>query len=68
MNDTQRALVDTKYELLRLASFGFTPDRLVRISHEESQGWTSVLMGFAGKEHRSRRRHSKIVLIDFPKL
>lgn len=45
MNDTQRALVENKYELLRLASFGFTEDRLMHIQGKDIADWTDECIG-----------------------
>jgi hypothetical protein len=38
LNETQRALINEKFEILQQASFGFTQDRLLHISQEESKG------------------------------
>jgi hypothetical protein len=40
LNKTQRTLINEKFEILQQASFGFTQDRLLHISQEESKGWT----------------------------
>ena len=67
--ETQRTLVVKKFEILREASFGFTQDRLLHISHEDSTQWTTECV------ETLRRKiiavappHIKIALIDFPAL
>ena len=45
LNETQRALVAKKFEILRQASFGFTQDRLLHIQEEDVKGWTDACTG-----------------------
>ena len=40
LNETQRTLINEKFEILQQASFGFTQDRLLHIAQEEAKGWT----------------------------
>ena len=69
LNETQRTLVKAKFEILRQASFGFTQDRLLHISPQQSKGWTKECtdelrraIGLAVPSH------VQIVLIEFLKL
>lgn len=69
LNQTQRALVEKKFEVLRQASFGFTQDRLMHIQEDDSKAWTD------GCVTELRRRitsaapsHVRIAMLDFPKL
>ena len=69
LNEIQRTLVKKKFEIRRQSSFGFTQDRLLHISQEESKGWTNECtdelrrgIGWVAPSH------VKIVLIDFYKL
>jgi len=69
LNATQQTLIKEKFEILQQASFGFTQDRLLHISQEESKSWTKECTD----ELRSEialvtPSHVQIVLIDFPKL
>ena len=69
LNETQRTLVEKKFEILRQASFGFTQDRLLHISQKESEGWTDACTdGLRRKIASAAPPHVKIALIDFPKL
>jgi hypothetical protein len=69
LNDTQRALVETKFEILRQASFGFTQDRLLHIQEDRVNGWTNACSGELRRKITSAAPpHIKIVLIDFPTL
>ena len=69
MNDTQRALVDTKYELLRLASFGFTEDRLLQIQNENAKEWTDECVGeLREKIAAAAPSHVSITLLHFRSL
>ncbi len=69
LNDTQRALVDKKFEILRQASFGFTQDRLVHIQGEDLKGWTDACTDELRRKIVSiAPAHVKIALIDFRKL
>jgi len=69
LSETQRTLVDKKFEILRQASFGFTQDRLLHISQEESMGWTDACTDELRRKIASvAPSHVKIALIDFPKL
>ena len=45
MNDTQRALVGRKYEILREASFGFIEDRLAHLQGDDVTAWTDECTG-----------------------
>jgi hypothetical protein len=42
LTDTQRALVETKFDILQGASFGFTDDRLLHIQEEDLKIWTDA--------------------------
>lgn len=69
LNETQRALVKKKFEILRQASFGFTQDRLLHISREESKEWTNECMDELRRGIEPvAPSHIKIVLIDFREL
>ena len=66
LDATQRALVKKKSELLRQASFGFTQDRLLHISHEDSKRWTNECTDELRREiGLVAPSHVKIVLIEF---
>ena len=69
LNEIQRTLVKKKFEILRQASFGFTRDRLLHISQEESKRWTNECTDELRREIALvAPSHVKIALIDFPKL
>ncbi|SRR5713101_3184055 len=69
LSETQQTLVDKKFEILRQATFGFTQDRLLHISQEESKGWTDACTdGLRSKIASVAPSHVKITLIDFPEL
>ena len=69
LNETQRALVAKKFEILRQASFGFTQDRLFHILEEDVKGWTDACTGDLRRKIASAAPlHNKIALIDFRKL
>ena len=69
LNETQRALVEAKFEILRAASFGFTQDRLLHIQAEDSKSWTDACVDELRREITSAApSHMKIALIDFRKL
>ena len=69
LNETQRALVAKKFEILRQASFGFTQDRLLHIQEEDLKGWTDACTGELRRKIASAApSHIKIALIDFRKL
>ena len=69
LNETQRALVEKKFEILRQASFGFTQDRLLHIQEEDLKGWTDACTGELRSQIASAAPpHIKIALIDFRKL
>ena len=69
LNETQRALVAKKFEILRQASFGFTQDRLFHILEEDVKGWTDACTGELRRKIASAAPlHIKIALIDFRKL
>jgi hypothetical protein len=69
LNETQRSLVEKKFEILQRASFGFTQDRLLHIQEEDLKSWTDQCV----KELRRKiaaagPAHMKTTLIDFPQL
>jgi hypothetical protein len=69
LNDTQRALVEAKLEILRAASFGFTQDRLLHIQAEDSKSWTDACVAELRREIASAAPfHMKIMLIHFREL
>ena len=69
LNETQRTLVEKKFEILRQASSGFTQDRLLHISQKESETWTDACTDELRRKIASAAPpHVKIALIDFPKL
>jgi hypothetical protein len=69
LNETQRTLIDQKLEILQQASFGFTQDRLLHISQEESKGWTKECTNELRREiGLVAPSHVQIVLIEFHKL
>ena len=66
LDETQRALVKKKLEILRQASFGFTHDRLLHIQEEDLKSWTDECAGELRREIASAApSHIKITLIDF---
>jgi hypothetical protein len=66
LDETQRALVKRKLEILRQASFGFTQDRLLHIQEEDLKSWTDECMGELRREIAlAAPSHIKIALIDF---
>jgi len=42
LNERQRLLVETKFEMLGQASVGFTDDRLLHLQGEELRDWTEA--------------------------
>jgi hypothetical protein len=69
LNETQRALINEKFEILRQASFGFTQDRLLHIAQEEAKGWTKECTDELRREiGLVAPSHVQIVLIEFRKL
>ena len=69
LNETQRALVEKKLEILRGASFGFTQDRLLHIQGEDLKSWTDECVDELRRAIASAApAHVKIALIDFRKL
>jgi hypothetical protein len=69
LNATQQTLIKEKFEILQQASFGFTQDRLLHISQEESKSWTKECTDELRSEIAlAAPSHVQIVLIDFPKL
>src|SRR5262249_4093617 len=67
--DTERMLVEKKFEILRQASLGFTQDRLLHIQGDDRDRWTN------GCTDELRRKiasvapsHVKIALIHFREL
>ncbi len=66
LDETQRALVEKKFEILRQASFGFTQDRLLHIQEEDLKRWTDACTGELRQKIASAApSHVKIALIDF---
>jgi len=66
LDETQRALVQKKFEMLRQASFGFTQDRLLHIQEEDLERWTDECTGELRRAIASAApAHIKIALIDF---
>jgi hypothetical protein len=66
LNQTQRTLINEKFEILQQASFGFTQDRLLHISQEESKGWTKECTDELRREiGLVAPSHVQIVLIEF---
>jgi len=66
LDETQRALVKKKLEILRQASFGFTQDRLLHIQEEDLKSWTDECAGELRREIAlAAPSHIKIALIDF---
>jgi hypothetical protein len=68
LNDTQRTLINKKFEILQQASFGFTQDRLLHISQAESKGWTKECTELRREIGLVAPSHVQIVLMDFRKL
>jgi hypothetical protein len=69
LNETQRALVEKKFEILRQASFGFTQDRLLHIQEEDLKRWTDACSDELRRQVVSAAPpHMKIALIEFRKL
>jgi len=66
LNETQRTLINEKFEILRQASFGFTQDRLLHIQEEDLKGWTNACTGELHKRIASTvPSNVQIDLIDF---
>jgi hypothetical protein len=66
LTEAQRRLVETKFEILRQASFGFTQDRLLHIQEEDLKGWTNACTGELHKRIASAAPSDvQITLIDF---
>jgi len=66
LDETQRALVKKKFEILRQASFGFTQDRLLHIQEEDLKSWTDECTAELRREITSAApSHIKIALTDF---
>jgi hypothetical protein len=66
LNETQRALIKRKAELLERASFGFTQDRLLHLSPEEWKLWTTACTDELRQDiRRAAPAHVQIVLIEF---
>lgn len=69
LNETQRTLVEKKFEILRRASFGFTQDRLLHIQAEDLKRWTDECVDELRRKIASAApSYMKIALIDFRKL
>lgn len=61
--------MESKFEILRQASFGFTQDRLMHIQEEDLKGWTDACTGELRRKVASAAPpHIKIALIEFRKL
>jgi YkoP domain len=66
LTETQRRLVETKFEILRQASFGFTQDRLLHLQEDDLKGWTNACTGELHKRIASAAPSDvQIALIDF---
>jgi YkoP domain len=66
LTEAQRGLVETKFEILRQASFGFTQDRLLHLQEEDLKGWTNACTGELHKRIASAAPSDiQIALIDF---
>jgi hypothetical protein len=66
LTETQRRLVETKFEILRQASFGFTQDRLLHLQEEDLKRWTNACTGELHKRIASAAPSDvQIALIDF---
>jgi hypothetical protein len=66
LNETQQALVATTCEMLRLASFGFTQDRLLHIQEENLKVWTDGCTDALRRNITAAApSHIKIALIGF---
>ncbi len=69
LNETQRALVERKFEMLREASFGFTQDRLLHIQEDDLKGWTDACTDELRKGIvAAAPSHIKIALVEFREL
>jgi hypothetical protein len=69
LNETQRSLVEKKFEILQRASFGFTQDRLLHIQEEDLKSWTDqCVKELRRKIAEAAPAHMKTTLIDFPLL
>ena len=69
LDETQRALVKKKFEILRQASFGFTQDRLLHIQEEDLKSWTDQCVEeLRRKITAAGPAHIKTTLIDFRQL
>lgn len=69
LDETQRTLVEKKFEILRRASFGFTQDRLLHIQAEDLKQWTDECVDeLRRKITAAAPSETKITLIDFRKL
>jgi hypothetical protein len=66
LNETQQALVARTFEMLRLASFGFTQDRLLHLQEENLKVWTDGCTDALRRNITAAApSHIKITLIDF---
>jgi len=69
LNETQRSLVEKKFEILQRASFGFTQDRLLHIQEEDLKSWTDqCVKELRRKIAAAAPAHIKTTLINFPLL
>ena len=69
LNDAQRTLVATKFEILRQASFGFTEDRLLHLQGEDVSRWTEECTTELRRTITSAApSRVDIALLDFPTL
>src|SRR4029450_9263927 len=69
LNETQRTLINEKFEILQQASFGFTQDRLLHISQGGPKDWTKECTDELRREiGLVAPSHVQIFLIEFRKL
>jgi len=69
LNETQRTLVEKKFEILWRGSFGFTEDRLLHIQEEDLKRWTEECTGELRRKIASAApSHIKTLLIHFREL
>lgn len=66
LTDTQRTIVEKKFEILQRASFGFTQDRLLHIQEEDLEAWTDACTDELRRKIASGApSHVKTELIEF---
>lgn len=69
LTETQRTLVEKKFELLQRASGDSTQDRLLHLQGEDLTMWTDTCTAeLRSKITSVAAPHAEISLIDFPKL